>query len=236
MGCWPKNLSGNSYLDSVEKERNEPLKNTPDKSYDYDPYTGFYSQIYVNNITGIGVISIRGTDNSISGLEDAKYFTNISLPQYKRACDFWRYLKNGFIYSKIDLHYVCGHSLGGILAKLIAPVTGLKTVAFNSPGVKEFLTSQNPRLPSNVYPNQVVNFCASSDPIGMFRSDNDLGKYTKLDIKNYSEKIKPLSQEETRVKSLSYLSKAFIENQTDFHSMRKMYEYIRDQKQFNYKL
>ena len=163
------------------------------KTTDYDQYTGFYASFYENIATGVGVIAIRGTDSTLDDIVDIEYVSNKAFAQYEEAISFFHTVKNHYLFSGIQKIYVCGHSLGGILAKMVAPITGYDTIAFNSPGVREYLDLRH--LPTHYsgikatpYKDafdrqQIITYCARADTIGNLRHDNDLGSYKFVDVK-----------------------------------------------------
>ena len=110
---------------------------------DCDEKNGFYAAFYKNFTTGIGVLVIRGTDSLHDGLADAEYVMNVATSQYKEAKTFWHIMKDHYLFSDVKKMYLCGHSLGGIVAKMIAPMTGLDTIAFNSRDVKVYLINRH---------------------------------------------------------------------------------------------
>ncbi len=157
------------------------------------PVTGLYARIYYHRKANYCVLVIRGTEmSSLNDLvTDAGYmFNDTKLQQYEDVKDFYhemkKYLKDN---DKPEIKYVCGHSLGGILAKMIAPITHLPTCAFNSPGVLDFLISveakkfEKEKIPFkkneiliNLAPQQViVTFIANKDMIGETKHHTDLG-------------------------------------------------------------
>jgi hypothetical protein len=73
-----------------------------------------------------------------------------------------------------------GHSLGGAIAKMLAPVTGVSTYTFNSPGVLQILREYLKEHPSSLQklrPGQkVLTFIANGDVTGNFRWEDDFGK------------------------------------------------------------
>jgi hypothetical protein len=78
-----------------------------------------------------------------------------------------------------------GHSLGGTIAKMLAPVTGVSTYTFNSPGVLQILRENSPSpqelkpesSPKKLRPGQeVLTFIANGDVVGNFRWEDDFGK------------------------------------------------------------
>ncbi len=161
---------------------------------DYDCHTGFYAALYENFSTKVGVIVIRGTDPAVflDLVADYNYVMNKVVTQYEEAIGFTHMIRNHYALSGMKKIYVCGHSLGGIVAKMIAPLTGFDTIAFNSPGVMEYLVKRH--LPSHCLKarkvpykdafdeQKIITYCAKGDPIGNLRHDNDLGPYKFVDV------------------------------------------------------
>jgi hypothetical protein len=76
---------------------------------------------------------------------------------------------------KFPLVACTGHSLGGTIAKMLAPVTGVSTYTFNSPGVLQILRKY-PSSPQKLRPGQeVLTFIANGDAVGNFRWEDDFG-------------------------------------------------------------
>ncbi len=154
------------------------------------PKTGLYARIYYNKHSNYSVLAIRGTEGKYNDFAtDAGYMLNYTeLQQYEDAKEFFYEMKK-YLQKTKPMRYVCGHSLGGILAKMIAPNTHLPTCAFNSPGVLDFLLSvqakkmESEKLPFNkddivinLGPKQVVvTFIANKDMIGETNHQMDLG-------------------------------------------------------------
>ena len=63
MDSWPKSLGLS--MNSISRAQKAP----PNGKNDQDRFSGFFSQYYLNNITGVGVIAIRGTDSFLDFLE-----------------------------------------------------------------------------------------------------------------------------------------------------------------------
>ena len=158
---------------------------------DADAKTGFYAAFYLNNVTSTGVIAIRGTASLLDGIADINYVLDKLTKQYDEALTFVKMIQTSFIWSGVKNKYVCGHSLGGIVAKMIAPRTGLNTVAFNSPGVVEYLkkrhlpwfkVSNSDAMCSIPTKQTIITYCANGCPIGNLRHDNDVGPYKWLPV------------------------------------------------------
>ena len=158
-------------------------------SADEDPKTGFYANFYLNHVTNVGVMAIRGTDSLLDGLADVTYILSKAIEQYDQAIRYFESLKSR--YSDMKKFYICGHSLGGIVAKMIFPRTKVNTIAFNSPGVVQYLKENNkPYVKSGssdarcvpMIDPYAITYCANGDPIGNLRHDNDVGAYKWLPV------------------------------------------------------
>lgn len=103
------------------------------------PETGLYARVYNHKYANYSVLAIRGTEGKFNDFAtDAGYMLNYTeLQQYEDAREFY-YEMLKYLKKHKPIQYVCGHSLGGILAKMIAPNTQVTTCAFNSPGVLDF--------------------------------------------------------------------------------------------------
>ena len=124
---------------------------------------GFYACVYENFATNERVLAIKGTLASLSHpsdiLSDLNYgITDIlnnrfDMAEYKELNKYMFYLSSifgGSYYNEqnkendyFNIKYVCGHSLGGIMAKMIACQLNLDGVAFNSPSVKNVIKQYN---------------------------------------------------------------------------------------------
>lgn len=144
--------------------------------------------------------------------------------QYDEALCFWFSIHNYVKLRKISKLYVTGHSLGGIIAKMISPLTGCDTIAFNSPGVREYL--QRRKLPAHkrTATQTIITFCAKADPIGNLRHDNDLGPYRWVDV----EGGKQIPESEDRLKSLTYLEDCRVG--VKYHGMLEMYKALKNER------
>jgi pimeloyl-ACP methyl ester carboxylesterase len=95
---------------------------------------GFQAAIFVKgNIT---VISFRGTAQAMDVVADAKLGTGMNSTYFSEAEAYVRAYRN-----KPNV-YVCGHSLGGAIAQIVANRCGFRMVTFNAPGVA-VLASRN---------------------------------------------------------------------------------------------
>lgn len=202
---------------------------------DYDQNTGFYSAFYENFMTKVCVIAIRGTDSFLDVIADYDYVMNKVTKQYEEAKEFVFLMRDYYLESGPKKIYVCGHSLGGIVAKMIAPLTGFDTIAFNSPGVREYL--QHRHLPSHYFgndrdrndPQQIITYCAKADPIGNLRHDNDIGHYRFVDVKGGEQ----IPENDDRLKSSEFIKDSFYDSKnlfllTKYHKMIDMYEALKN--------
>lgn len=84
--------------------------------------------LYKINSSGSLILAIRGTDSIKTGIQDIDLFTGIS-PYIRSviqiACDTARNKK---------ANYICGHSLGGLIAEASCSWTGIGGASFNAPG------------------------------------------------------------------------------------------------------
>jgi hypothetical protein len=193
--------------------------------------TYFKAAFYVNRTHRCSVMVIRGTVplEFMTLIADLGYGRNVGFVishMYRQAIKFYReayrpYLK---IFRENPLVACTGHSLGGIIAKMIAPVTGLSTYTFNSPGVKQYL-SEN-RLHMGLHANQeIITFYARGDIIGNFRRDNDLGRHIPLSVKGYSKDIEYTSLSKILTeKGLKYS----FETRTSYHDMKSMFQHLNE--------
>jgi len=95
---------------------------------------GFQAATFVKgNIT---VISFRGSAQAMDFVADAKLGTGMNSTYFSEGEAYARpYLSNPLV-------YVCGHSLGGAIAQIVANRCGFRMVTFNAPGVA-VLASRN---------------------------------------------------------------------------------------------
>jgi hypothetical protein len=189
--------------------------------------TYFKAAFYVNRTYRCSVFVIRGTVpiefmTLIADLGYGRNFGYVINHMYRQAVKFYvetykPYLK---IFRENPIVACTGHSLGGILAKMIAPVTGLST--FNSPGVKQYL-SEN-KLPMGLHANQeIITFYARGDAIGNFRRDNDFGSHIPLSVKGFSKDIEYTSLN----KILTYNGvEHLLRTDTKYHGMALMFQHL----------
>ena len=148
----------------------------------------FHATFYKNMMTNVGVLAIRGTVPAINKtvIQDLDYFTALAeskdIPQYHDALSFYNFIENYPDWKNIKEKYVCGHSLGGMLAKAIAPITGFNTIAFNSPSITNFLLNNHyPVALKDPKHQKQLTYAAKNDFIGNLLSQWDLGKYVILE-------------------------------------------------------
>ncbi|HZZ88879.1 MAG TPA: hypothetical protein VFE13_11170 [Caulobacteraceae bacterium] len=81
---------------------------------------------------GVTVMAFRGTAQGMDVLADLKLGTGMNTTYFSDAEDYAADIPPG------DNIYVCGHSLGGAIAQVVANRGGYKMVTFNAPGVAVF--------------------------------------------------------------------------------------------------
>lgn len=113
--------------------------------------SGFFARLYYSELAAGYVLAFRGTQLSDWGSvsADLEYGAGARPALYSCAMDVFHAVLR---HTPKALGHIAfaGHSLGGILAKLLAVDTGITSVAFNSPGVKRFLGHHSARDIVNV--------------------------------------------------------------------------------------
>lgn len=100
----------------------------------YNTSSGVQAALYRNRLTNEMVIAYRGTDQTEDLLVDLQIaLGNISQEQLLDAEIFYNAVITQYGDSNIT---ITGHSLGGALAQLVGAETGVETVTFNAPGMK----------------------------------------------------------------------------------------------------
>jgi pimeloyl-ACP methyl ester carboxylesterase len=142
-------------------------------------WNGFQAATFVKN--GIHVLAFRGTNYSRTGIlrdikgglasdaaADLKLGVGMNSSYFADGDDY------AFAYQHMPQVYVCGHSLGGAIAQVVANRCGFKFVTFNAPGVA-VVASRNIRHASTLnqvaIPLRVVGMAASAarHPVQAFR-------------------------------------------------------------------
>jgi len=201
------------------------------KVIDYDIHNGFSAAFYIHSITGCGVIAIRGTNPKILDdlLNDAAFSFNLAMSQYDDAILFCNIIKTSPYWKNLTKIYICGHSLGGILAKMISPFSHLDTIAFNSPGVVNELTKQSKSTRLN-FTQKIVTYIAQADLIGNFEHLHDFGAFKMVNVLNG----KPLNPAETSsIISVDSLL-TMVKHGMEYHLMTNMYNALKGQFQHDY--
>jgi cephalosporin-C deacetylase-like acetyl esterase len=94
--------------------------------------THFKAALYINGYYKCSVLAIRGTVlseiptiivDAFFGLESEYFIMDV----YRQALSFYQRISSSAIVKEYPLVACTGHSLGGIIAKMIAPVTGFVT-------------------------------------------------------------------------------------------------------------
>jgi len=193
--------------------------------------TYFKAAIYVNRLHRCSVLAIRGT--VLSEVEtffaDVGFATNTSFvirPMYEQALRFYREvgMSNNKILRENPIVACTGHSLGGIIAKMIAPVTGLSTYTFNSPGVKPYL--RNNKLQMGILANQeIVTFYAKGDWIGNFHREMDFGTHIPLSVLGSKDiKYKDIPSYMPGEGGLTYVFEKFM----TYHAMVDIFNHLNE--------
>jgi len=213
-------------LDAEIRKDSEKLKEisiNSDKTY-------FKAALYVHPTYRCSVLVIRGTvtDEWETLLADLGYGFNKNFyirSMYEQAKKFYSDIafSNDFVIRENPIVAVTGHSLGGIIAKMIAPITGLSTYTFNSPGVKQYLKEKN--LPNGLgFSQEIITFYAKGDAIGNFRRDNDFGTHIPLSVKGFSEEIDYTGINKILKDGLDHLNKT----RTMYHGMNLMFQHLNE--------
>ena len=111
--------------------------------------------------------------------------------QAKSALDFYykveKYCKEKGI-DKKDI-MITGHSLGGSCSEIVGPVTGIKTITFNSYGVKDIAKKYIAINLDDV--DCVTNYGNAKDLVFRSKMDNHIGKTYVIDKNRIHNFIKP---------------------------------------------
>ncbi len=117
-----------------------------------------------NNSDGIYdevVIAYRGTDSLLDlAWDDFLIALNVTPTQKIGAINFYNQIKNNENVSISANISITGHSLGGALAQLVGAETGVETVTFNAPGMKN-------QISEGSY-NNITNYVNLNDWIGCY--------------------------------------------------------------------
>ncbi|MES2615771.1 MAG: hypothetical protein V4591_10185 [Bdellovibrionota bacterium] len=144
---------------------------------------GLSACIYQNFSTKECILAIKGTaywPDLVSDLDFLmdNYMKYAFIPELSELMKHMFALKVHF--PEYQYATITGHSLGGILAKMAAAITGdaEKVLAFNSPGVKAALKY----VPNSIihHPRKVETIVTYGDDIGNFKKENDLGRYIEV--------------------------------------------------------
>ena len=124
----------------------------------YNTSSGVQAALYRNRLTNEMVIAYRGTDQTEDLLVDLQIaLGNISQEQLLDAENFYNAVITQYGDSNIT---ITGHSLGGALAQLVGAETGVETVTFNAPGMKN-------QISGGSY-NNITNYVNLNDWIGCY--------------------------------------------------------------------
>lgn len=149
--------------------------------------TGLFARVYHKIGTSYSVLAIRGTEGTLNDLSEDSYFmtnsilgTNINLDQVAYLVNFIHEIMQKKEYSNRPIKFLCGHSLGGIIAKLVATITGLHTCAFNSPGVLKWLQMKGWNVPTNSSSTIIKTYVVNHDEVGETFANFDIGERITL--------------------------------------------------------
>lgn len=102
------------------------------------------------------------------------------MSQFTEAIQFYIFLQTYSLWKGTTEKYVTGHSLGGMLSKGLAPITGLNTIAFNSPSMSKFLLDNH--FSFHLQPGQKqATYSFRGDTIGNLIKGTDIGKYVIIE-------------------------------------------------------
>ena len=200
-----------------------------DNDLDYMKGQEFKAGLYVHTATKTGVLSIRGSLKFHNFIEDGLFAFNKDSPIFHGIRTFFNLLNRNNDWLSLKKRYVCGHSLGGILAKYVINTSKCDTITFNAPGVIEYL-DHNHCTAANVSGKTVVTYIAKADAIGNFHRDkyHDIGEHKLVDVLNG----KQIPEKDTNSVS-KLIDDADLDAVTHFHSpifyhgMVKMYEALK---------
>ncbi len=209
----------------------EEIKNIKDSSV-----SGLFVCIYTNFKLGISVMAIRGTepDNYGDLYDDIKFmtYTGGQLQQSKDALSFYNSIKKSKTYEKEPINFICGHSLGGIIAKVIGPRTDCHVCAFNSPGVLDYLYDK--KLPIEIKNNQIIKtYVANMDVVGEFMGWAELGEREYLatteknkERHNYNEKDPEIFEKKSPYYAVLSIVWKTKNEAFSFHGMGDLFIYM----------
>ena len=202
-----------------------------DTDLDYMNGTKFKAGLYIHTVTNIGIISVRGTANNITNFEeDGDYAFNKDSKIFHGIRTFFNLLKKNNDWLNLKKQYVCGHSLGGILAKYVINTSKCDTITFNSPGVKEYLKRNNCAA-ENMSGKEVVTYYANGDAIGNFHrdKDHDIGEHNPVNVldgpiipNNHINSIAQLTSDDAIEDTFEKHKPMY------YHGMIKMYEALKN--------
>lgn len=179
---------------------------------------GLFARVYGNKNYAYRILAIRGTEPTSTGdlVADIRYFMNIEIKQFEALKNVYQILEVSI--KDRPIQFVCGHSLGGILAKLLSPISKQDTCAFNSPGVLENLVKIMKKF--FLGPKQkIVTYIAKRDLVGEYAHHADIGKRIFVATTN-DNKISKFETEDPR--KLNELPELTMK----FHSMRDFFIFM----------
>jgi len=187
---------------------------------------GIVDMFYADNSDTFSLLGLKP-----SGLIDRAVLESVNLfirskldpvfQQVRQAKSFFSYISKDNYWKKAPRTYICGHSLGGIVAKIIAPQLKCDTIAFNSPGVGEYLDHQNlSRCTAGI---NVRTYLAEGDPIGNLRRDNDVGDHKFVQVKDGQH----ILEEHDRMADREYFKAVARARLLNYHPIKYMYHTLK---------
>jgi hypothetical protein len=134
--------------------------------------TGFYAQMYKNDLTGEYTLAFRGTDDIYDWISNVEQGFSMLSPQYASAAQIG-VLLNG-CKEKVN---IVGHSLGGGLATVVGLQTGFPTYTYNQADISQGMVDQ--------YKLDV----SKSDNITAYYMDGEILTTKQNEIREYSTLI-----------------------------------------------
>jgi hypothetical protein len=134
----------------------------------YSDNNGFHATLLEKNL-GNGkrqyIYTIRGTDDWIKDFKkDNLYIIKQKMPEQAATAEKYFVEKIMPMLGANDQITITGHSLGGVLAQILAAKHGLNAIAFDSPGMKEIINNHIPSAKIegikviNALPNAINSF------------------------------------------------------------------------------
>lgn len=202
------------------------------------PALGFKANLYRDTVNNICVLCFRGSNNPENYKEDLDFALNLDTKIFYHADRIFFELEHNIFWQNASKHYVTGHSLGGMIAKVCVPLSKADTITFCSPGVFDFM--QTNHIPIQKLPEQkVLTFISNADIIGNFRFKKDFGDHIFVPVLDGGSLDKkddrPIDYIEFGVKGIAegIIASSKFGDPVAFHSMKNMYNYLAGSKYKN---